>query len=131
MTAAKRRALWQRSGPSKQAGLGSAASFLKLHRQGGAQVAIYATLIGDDLCKAEGIIARGSAPVLALARLLIEAGHDPGTPLEAWRGPTLCLRIRSLGEGAKFTVRTAGNGRPIFAPENGARGCPFVKTRRG
>lgn len=92
---------------------------------------IYAKLIGSNRCEAEGITARGSAPVLALCRKLVAAGHDPGTPLEAWRGPTLCLRIRSLGEGAKFTVRTAGNGRPIFAPENGARGSSVRRNASG
>lgn len=93
------------------------------HRQDCAQVSICATIIGDDLCKAEGITARGSAPVLALCRKLVAAGHDPGAPLEAWRGATLCLRVRTIGEGAKLTVRTAGNGRPIFASQDSSKRC--------
>src|SRR5262249_52986218 len=44
------------------------------------------------------------APILALCRALIEAGHDPATPLEVSRGSTLCLRVRSIGEGAKLTI---------------------------
>jgi hypothetical protein len=47
---------------------------------------------------------------LALARLLIEAGHDPATPLEAWRGETLCLRVRSIGEGARLRIASHGVG---------------------
>jgi hypothetical protein len=58
-----------------------------------------------------------NAPVLALCRALIEAGHDPNTPLEAYRGATLCLRVRSIGEGAKLTVKeTCRDGKPRFVP---------------
>jgi hypothetical protein len=46
---------------------------------------IRAEIIGT-ICTALGITAHGSAPVLALCRKLVEAGHDPATPLEAWRG---------------------------------------------
>ena len=35
-----------------------------------------AELIGSDCCAAAGVTARGSAPVLALCRILIGAGHD-------------------------------------------------------
>lgn len=57
-------------------------------------------------CQGEGTIARGSAPVLALCRALIKAGHDPAKPLEAWRGDTLALRVRTIGEGARLRVAT-------------------------
>ena len=64
-------------GASKIDGLGrhvvSETSFL----QNITQAPIRAALIGSDSCEAEGITARGSAPVLALCRALIEAGHDP------------------------------------------------------
>src|SRR5262249_39666935 len=42
-----------------------------------------AELRGDDICDACGITVRSSAPVLALCRKLIEAGHDPPGPLWA------------------------------------------------
>jgi len=74
--------------------------------------ALCAELIGSDRCCALGTTARSSAPVLALCRLLIEAGHDPATPLEVWRGTTLCLRVRSIGEGARLTVEDDRRGRP-------------------
>ena len=60
---------------------------------------IRAELIGSDTCTAMGIIARAHAPVLTLCRLLIEAGHNPSARLEAYRGSTLCLTVRSIGEG--------------------------------
>ena len=65
------------------------------------QAVIRAELIGSDRCEAEGIIARGYAPVLDLCRKLVAAGYNPASPLEAWRGETLCLRVRSIGEGAR------------------------------
>jgi hypothetical protein len=71
---------------------------------------ICAELIADDSCSALGITARGTAPVLTLCRQLIEAGHDPATPLEAWRGDVLCLRIRSIGEGVALRIGTHGVG---------------------
>jgi len=46
---------------------------------------------------------------------LVEAGHDPSTPLEAYRGTTLCLRVRSIGAGARLTVREGPDGKPHFA----------------
>src|SRR5690349_6010219 len=65
---------------------------------------IRAELIGSGQCIALGITATGHAPVLALCRLFVKAGHHPATPLDAYRGDVLCLRVRSLGEGARLTV---------------------------
>lgn len=45
--------------------------------------AIRADLEGDDTCSALGVTVRSSSPVLALCRQLVDAGHDPTTPLEA------------------------------------------------
>jgi hypothetical protein len=75
---------------------------------------IRAELGGDRWCSALGITATSNAPVLALCRRLIEAGHDPSARLEAYRGTTLSLRVRSIGEGAKLTVHEATRGRPRF-----------------
>jgi hypothetical protein len=74
------------------------------------QAAIRAELIADDSCSALGMTVRGPAPVLALCRLLVEAGHDPATPLEAWRGDVPCLRIRSIGAAAALRIGTHGVG---------------------
>jgi hypothetical protein len=63
-----------------------------------------AELSGSTIASAAGQLAIGNTPILLLCRQLIAAGIDPATSLEAWRGPTLCLRIRSIGAGAKLTV---------------------------
>jgi hypothetical protein len=56
---------------------------------------ITAILTGSDACTALGIAATG---VIGLSRKLLAAGHGPSTPLDAYRGKTLCLRVRSIGQ---------------------------------
>src|SRR6516225_4860375 len=72
--------------------------------------AIRAELTGSDGCSALGLAINSSSPVLALCRALIEAGHDPATPLEVYRGTTLCLRVRSIGGAAAVEVNARGTG---------------------
>jgi hypothetical protein len=94
--------------------------------------AIRAELIGSNACSALGITARGHAPVLALCQLLIEAGHDPDRPLLAYRGDTLCLRVRSIAEGAALAVEDDRRGTPRFRRRR-ARGdgaAPYVAQIR-
>ena len=95
---------------------------------------IRAELIGSDCCSALGMTARSPAPVLALCRRLVEAGHDSATPLEAWRGDVLCLRIRSIGEAAQFSIEDDRHGRPRLRRwRNRPRGCgaaPLVRQIR-
>jgi hypothetical protein len=69
---------------------------------------IRADIDGDARCSALGTTARGSAPVLKLCRLLLKQAHDPARPLHAFRGNTLALIIRSLGEVAGLEI--SGNG---------------------
>jgi hypothetical protein len=77
---------------------------------------IRADLIGQNQATARGVTVSGrNAPVLALCRALIGAGHDSDSPLEAYRGSTLCLRVRSIGEGAALTVKDGRDGKPRFA----------------
>ena len=64
-------------------------------------------------CDAEGYTVKTSAPVLAMCRKLVVAGYDPATQLHAYRGDTLCLKVRSIGERAKFTVPDNNTGRPV------------------
>jgi hypothetical protein len=94
--------------------------------------AIRAELIGSNACSALGITARGHARVLALCQLLIEAGHDPNRPLLAYRGDTLCLRVRSIAEGAALAVEGDRRGTPRFrrrrARSDGA--APYVAQIR-
>jgi hypothetical protein len=96
--------------------------------------ALRTILIGSNQATADSIAARGHAPALGLCRALIEAGHDPNTPLEAYRGTTLCLRVRSIGEGARLTVKeTTRDGKPRFVayrpgPDGAGsvRGQPYI-----
>jgi hypothetical protein len=71
---------------------------------------VRAELIGSDTATALGIAVRSSSPVLALCRKLLEVGFDHTTPLEAWRGDTLCLRVSSIGEAAVLEVAPHGVG---------------------
>jgi hypothetical protein len=73
---------------------------------------------GQTIASAEGVPSvRGWTPVLDLCRKLVEAGHDPSTPAEAYRGSTLCLHIPSIGEAARLSISEppTGNG-PKFVP---------------
>jgi hypothetical protein len=75
---------------------------------------IVAQLIRSDACTALGISVRGVAPVLELCRQLIAAGHDPATPLHAYRGDVLCVTVPSIGEAAQITIHDNRHGMPIF-----------------
>jgi hypothetical protein len=81
---------------------------------------IRAELFSADCCTGLDLKARGAAPVLALCRKLVEAGHDPALALEAYRGETLCLRIRSIGEAAGLTVEDGHHGTPRFRRWHGS-----------
>jgi hypothetical protein len=78
--------------------------------RGETRTVIRAELAGDGYATACGIVARGSSPILKLCRLLVDAGHRPSTPLEAWRNGVLCLRVRSIGEAAGLRVAAHGVG---------------------
>jgi hypothetical protein len=93
---------------------------------------VVAHLNGSSTCTGAGITARGATPVLVLCRQLLAAGLDPDTVMEVYRAGTLALRVRSLREGAKLTVKTAGNGCPIFAVDASCRGAaaPPIAQRK-
>jgi hypothetical protein len=55
-----------------------------------------------------GISVTAYAPVLELCRRLVAAGHDPATPLHAFRAHTLCLLIRAIGEAAGLEINSKG-----------------------
>ena len=88
-------------------------------------MAIKAELSGSSTASAYGIVARTGSPVLELCRRLVAAGIDPKTPLEAYRGKMLCLKVRSIGEAARLVVSASGNGTPVFSrPRKGAGASP-------
>jgi hypothetical protein len=94
-----------------------------------ARPSIRAEIVGSDTCAALGITTTGHAPVLALCRKLVDAGVDPVTPLEAWRGDVLCLKVRSIAQGAALEVRPASGGTPVFIRrESARRASPMRQT---
>jgi hypothetical protein len=90
--------------------------------------AIRAELTGSNVCTALEVVAIASAPVLALCRKLVAAGIDPATPLEAWRGSTLCVRVRGIGEAAQLEPSPRGTG---FVRRPGVRGGPPIAQTGG
>jgi hypothetical protein len=89
---------------------------------------ICAEIAGSDRCAACGITAHGHAPVLALCRQLVDAGHDPATRLEAYRDTVLALRVRTIGEGAALTVEDDSRGTPRFRLWRGGAASPVRQT---
>jgi hypothetical protein len=86
---------------------------------------VLAELSGDDTCRALGVTVRSSAPVLTLCRKLVEAGHNPATPLEAYSGAVLCLKVRSIGEGTRLRVAPSSVGfkRERWSSQTNQRPC--------
>jgi hypothetical protein len=70
-----------------------------------------------SVSSASSLAVHTGAPVIALCRKLVDIGLDPATPLNAYRGKTLCLRVLGIGEAAwlevtgsgRFTVRRSGS----------------------
>jgi hypothetical protein len=86
-----------------------------------------AELSSDSYCSALGITARSPAPVLALCRKLIESStYGSSTPLDAYRGDTLCLRVRSIGEAAELEIN--GNTRLVSAGRRNRRTASPIES---
>jgi hypothetical protein len=72
---------------------------------------IHAELSSDSFCTALGITVSAGGPALALCRKLTEVStYASSTPLDAYRGDTLCLRVRSIGEAAQLEINGEGTG---------------------
>jgi hypothetical protein len=71
---------------------------------------ISATLSGSDTAFAEGMTVRSRTPAIVLCRALVGAGYDPTTPMHVFRGETLALTVRSIGEAARLRVGSHGVG---------------------
>jgi len=79
--------------------------------------AIIAHLSSDSIASALGITVQSPSPILALCRQLVASStYASSAPLEAYRGATLCLRVRSIGEAAKLEIDGIG-----FRPIRGRR----------
>jgi hypothetical protein len=84
---------------------------------------LHAQLSQFDTASALGIVATGSSPILLLCRKLVAAGYDPATPMDCWRGDTLCLSVRSIGQAASLEINAHGTG---FIPHRARRAGPVV-----
>jgi len=120
----------QRSGARGNASMLDRSSSIAKPSSRPQQAALLRAELTGDTYTAAGITACGHVPVLALCRELITAGFSPEAPLEAWRGSISCLRIRSIGQAAKLTVRSAGNGCPVFAWKHSAEGAGASPVRK-
>jgi hypothetical protein len=87
---------------------------------------VRAELIGANRATAHNVVVTSVTPILDLCRALVAGGVDRATPLHAYRGNTLALKVRSICEGAKLTVEANPIGKPVFrrrrdrAESNGA-----------
>jgi hypothetical protein len=90
--------------------IGGRPIFSNRAEQDGKHQSIRAVIIARDQCEALGHKVRAAAPLLALCRELIEAGHDPACQLRAYRDGVLALRVRSIGEAAQLSIRGDGVG---------------------
>src|SRR5205807_2076727 len=94
---------------------------------------IRADLNGDDTCTTAGLTVRVTAPVLVLCGALLASGVDPKRRLHAYRGDTLALAVRSIGEGARLRVASHGVGFERLPECTGAtpvRKIPFGLIRQ-
>jgi hypothetical protein len=87
---------------------------------GGPQI-IRAELFDKNMAVAFGVYVKASAPILELCRQLLARGADPASPLEAWRGSILSLRVRTIGAAAALEVRPSGTGTPVFVRRKNRR----------
>jgi hypothetical protein len=71
---------------------------------------IEAKLTGKAVVAAEGYTVRDQLPVIALCRLLLAEGFDPASPMHVYRGDTLALKVRTIGEAARLRPATEGRG---------------------
>jgi hypothetical protein len=79
---------------------------------------IIAQLLGNDAASALGVTVRSGSPIIALCRKLLAAGHAAAIPLEVYRGKTLALTVRSIGEAARLRATASGF---LIDPEWAAR----------
>jgi hypothetical protein len=87
---------------------------------------IVAQLIGHDRAQAGDIVARGRSPVFALCRAMLAAGANPNSKLECFRGSVLALTVKTIGIGAKLTIKENDWVGPKVVPYE-----PFSRDRVG
>lgn len=66
---------------------------------------IIAQLTSDDTAQVGDIVVRSRSPVFALCRALLAAGANPNSKLECFRGSVLAFTVKTIGIGAKLTIK--------------------------
>ena len=87
---------------------------------------IIARLIGHDRAQAGDIVVRSRSPVFALCRALLAAGANPNSKLECFRSSVLALTVKTIGIGAKLTIKENDWVGPKVVPYE-----PFSRDRVG
>jgi hypothetical protein len=78
---------------------------------------IRAELIGNNECRAAGLMVRSTSPILAMCRRLLAAGINPDLRLDCYRGATLAISVCTVRRGAALEVNGEGTGfRPFRGP---------------
>src|SRR5262245_46691254 len=77
---------------------------------------IRAQLSSDSIAVSCGIEVHVGSPVLRLCRELLSAGSPSSAAMDVYRGQTLALQVRSIGEAAGLRVQSNGCG---FIPLRG------------
>ena len=80
---------------------------------------------GSTTCTSDNVVVHGDAPILALCRQLLAAGLNPDQALEVFRGSTLAVRVRSIGEAAALEINAKGSG---FVPRPVRTASPMRQT---
>src|SRR5262245_19067020 len=97
--------------PNRRAPDASRCGISASYRGNGMTNAIVAQLSSDTFASALGFTVKSPSPVLALCRKLVESSTcGSSIPLECFRGAILCLKVRSIGEGAALEI----DSRPRF-----------------
>jgi hypothetical protein len=87
---------------------------------------IIAQLIGHDRAQASDVVVRSRSPVFALCRALLAPGANRNSRLECFRGSVLALTVKTVGIGAKLTIRETDWVGPKVVPYE-----PFSRDRVG
>jgi hypothetical protein len=102
---------------------GTALSCASKLKSSSLQSNIRAELAGASTCSALSVTIESSAPVISLCRRLIEAGHDPATAMQVFRGDVLALTVRAIGEAARLEINAKGTG---FVARHAVRIAPPI-----
>jgi hypothetical protein len=90
---------------------------------------IRAELSSDSYCSALGMTVRSPSPVLALCRKLVESStYASSTPMNVYRGKTLCLRVLGIGEAAQLRMDSTPTGRPVFRRRESLVGASRIES---